>query len=100
MWCGNWWRLRGKDMSWRIRGNSLYDIPILHTNNTVCSLPYLQGMRHKYQCLAVLAIKAAEQIHHIVGRFAIEVARRFVGPYNSRVICQSAGNCNSLALPS
>src|SRR5258708_35884068 len=55
-------------------------------------------MCHNHQCLAVLAIKATEQIHHIIGRFAIEIARWFVCPDDGRVVRQGTGNCHSLAL--
>src|SRR3954452_7112777 len=49
---------------------------------------------------AALEVEPAHQLAHLLGAFAVEVAGRFVGPHDGRVVDERAGDRHPLALTS
>jgi len=56
-------------------------------------------MRHHHKRLPMFAIKSTKQIQNFLRGLAIKIACRLVSPNDSRIIRESTGNGNALALP-
>src|SRR5579885_3626346 len=80
--------------------SGLHNASVLHANNTVRPLTNFQGMRDNHQRLSEFIVEAAQQVHNIICRFAIEIACRLVGPHDGRFVYQCARDCYALALAS
>src|SRR5262252_2348630 len=53
--------------------------------------------RHN-QCLAPLAARLAQERHHVAGILIVEIAGRFIGENECRIVGERSCNCNALLL--
>ena len=70
--------------------------PIAHSNDAVAVRAHLRIVGNDHKSLLARSVELVHHAENIVGRLAIEVAGRFVGPDDGRLVDQ--GTCNGDAL--